>query len=71
MLDKLKGYKTAIINGLMTVAGLAVSFGWISPELQAMIVANADAVLGAVMTLWGVVNIGLRKVTTTPLGSST
>jgi len=70
MLDKFKGYRTAIVNTIFTLVGVAVSFGWIPAEIQTLIVENTDAVLGAIMTIWGVVNLGLRKVTTTPLGES-
>lgn len=70
MLDKFKGYRTAIVNTIFTIAGIAVSFGWVPENVQALIVEHTDAVLGAIMTIWGVVNVALRKATTTPLGES-
>jgi len=68
--EKLKGYKTAIVNAVVVVAGLLISFGVISPELGNVITANIEGLMGAILAIIGVVNIGLRVVTDTKIGTS-
>lgn len=69
-MEKLKGYKTAIVNAVVVVAGLLISFGVISPELGNVITANIEGLMGAILAIIGVVNIGLRVVTDTKIGTS-
>lgn len=68
LIEKLTGYRTAIISGITTIVGILVTFGVVSPEIAGFISANANTFYGAVITLLGVVFGGLRLITTTPIG---
>lgn len=65
----LKGYKTLIVNGIIAVFGvLSAVFG---PDVDAptadqvgILVDTAD---GLIMAIVGLINVGLRMVTTTPV----
>lgn len=70
LLEKLKGYKTAIVNGIVTLTGIAVSFGALGPEIGEAVTANVEVFYGALLSLIGVVNIFLRTITDTKIGSS-
>lgn len=66
-----KGYRTVIFNLIMTAAMIASMQGWIgsddqpSAETVNLFLNNLEGVLAAI---WGVGNIALRTVTTTPIG---
>lgn len=73
-LDSLKGYRTVIINGILALVSVLVAFGVLSAADAAGItqetVANQfDLILGGAGALIGAVNILLRLVTNTPVGS--
>jgi len=70
ILEKMKGYKTAIVNGIVVVIGLLVQFGVLGAEVGAAVTANMEAFYGGILMIIGIVNIVLRSVTTTPIGSS-
>lgn len=72
MLSQLKGYRTVIVNVVVAVMGILVAFGVIpaaesvSPEVVG---TNVDAFIGAIATIFGIVNVILRVFTNTPVGS--
>ena len=70
ILEKMKGYKTAIVNGIVVVIGLLVQFGVLGAGVGAAVTANMEAFYGGILAIIGIVNIVLRSVTTTPIGSS-
>lgn len=69
----LKGYRTVIFNTLMALLMILSATGVITPEevpdgeTVNVFLDNLEAVIGGVTV---VVNIILRKMTNTPLGSS-
>jgi len=70
ILEKMKGYKTAIVNGIVVVIGLLVQFGVLGAEVGATVSANMEAFYGGILSVIGIVNLVLRSVTTTPIGES-
>lgn len=70
-LTGLKGYRTVIFNLIMTAAMVASMQGWIGDgERPTADSVNAflDNLEGVLAGVWGVGNIVLRFVTTTPIG---
>lgn len=55
----MKGYRTIVVNGVALLASLAVLAG---------VEIGVDEQSAIVLTIMTAINIGLRKVTTTPLG---
>lgn len=64
----MNGYKTfvvalvSIIGGLLTMMGVTVS-----PEALAQLTESLDVLVGAIITIYGVVMIIFRAVTTSPM----
>lgn len=59
-----KGYRTIIVNILMLFASMAVIWGVdITPD-------DIDKIATGIVTVVTVVNLFLRKITTTPIGKS-
>jgi Mg2+/Co2+ transporter CorB len=72
-LNALKGYRTLIVNAVAVVVGLLVAFGVLSPADAAgfspdAVGAKFDAIVAAIMTLLGAVNMLLRLITNTKAG---
>lgn len=66
-----KGYRTVLFNLIMTAAMIASMQGWIGPGEQPDATAVnlfLDNLEGFLTAIWGVGNLVLRAVTTTPLG---
>jgi hypothetical protein len=59
----LKGWKTLIVNALAALVGVALIFDWSS------IISN-PSVTGYIVTGLGILNMVLRTMTNTPVGSS-
>jgi hypothetical protein len=70
ILDKIKGYRTVIVNAVGSAVGFAVGFGWVPQELADAIAANADQIVGAILALWGSINVFLRFKTDTKIGEA-
>lgn len=69
-MDKLKGYKTVIVNGLLMLAGVLVVIGVIDVPSPEALESAAETTIGLILALQGAANLILRKLTTTPLGES-
>ena len=70
IVEKLKGYRTAIVAGIGTVAGLLVTFGVINPEISEFVKLNVNEFYGAIIAIVSIVFGGLRTITDTKLGES-
>lgn len=58
----MKGYRTIIVNVLMALASLGAFWGFEIPAEQ------IEAIATGLVTLFAVVNLVLRSITTTPVG---
>lgn len=75
-LDKLKGYRTLIVQAVTIGASIAIALGVLPAAKLAgvtsdSVAATFDQVLGAVGVVYGLVNAALRLFTTTPAGAAT
>jgi predicted phage tail protein len=69
--QRIKGYKTFGVNGIVVITGLLTALGIMPAGLDAgSISAGVNGILGGAEMILGGVNILLRFITTTPAGSS-
>lgn len=68
MTEVLKGWRTLIVGVLHAITGILVLVGAISEDLRQELIANADAVIGTLLTVSGAVMVWLRAITDTAMG---
>ena len=70
--ERIKGYKTMVVNGIIVVGGILVELGVIGAAPDAAAVSGIwDNLFGGGMAILAAINMGLRMVTDTKVGSST